>query len=292
MAPFKFVLNTLVLFSCAVTAWAAEPQEPAQQLVRDVVYNELRDHTSHGYWEYLVQKRVGQQVTIAEEIETKEGPVHRLVAVNGGTLTSSQIQEEEVRLDQLVRDPGQQRKLKQQYDEDEERIERIVKLMPDAFLYEYAPCEDGNIRLNFRPNPSFRPQSIEARIFHSMQGTLWVNASTKHMVRLQGSLIEDLSFGFGILGHLDKGGWFELERVQVSPTDWKTNRLDVHMTGKAIFFKTIAKDTQEIRSNFREVAPETSVGQAKAILDQKQAQRSQWRLPAPVIQASSFGVQP
>jgi hypothetical protein len=137
-----------------------------------------------------------------------------------------------VRLDQLVRDPGQQRKLKQQYDEDEERIERIVKLLPDAFLYEYAPCEDGNLCLNFRPNPSFHPQSIEARIFHAMQGTLWVNASTKHMVRLQGSLIEDLSFGFGILGHLNKGGWFELERVQVSPTDWKTNRLEVHMTGR------------------------------------------------------------
>jgi hypothetical protein len=292
MAPFKFVLNTLILFSCVVSVWAAETPEPPQQLIRDVVYNELQDHTSHGYWEFLLQKRVGQKVTTEERIETKEGPVYRLLAIDGGTLSPSQLQEEEVRLNQLIKDPGQQRKLKQQYDEDEARISRIVKLLPEAFLFEYAPCEDNNFRLNFRPNPSFRPQSIEARVFHAMQGSIWVSSSTKHFVRLQGSLIEDLSFGFGLLGHLDKGGWFDVQRVQVSPNDWKTNHLVVHITGKAIFFKTVAKDTEEIRSNFHEVAPETSVGQAKAILDQKQANRTQWKLPVPAIQASSFAAHP
>ncbi len=40
-----------------------------------------------------------------------------------------------------------------QYDEDEERIGRILALLPEAFVYEYDGEENGCYRLRFRPNP-------------------------------------------------------------------------------------------------------------------------------------------
>jgi len=262
----------LVLVISAIPAWSVETSEPAQQLVREVVYNELRDHALHGYWQYLVEKRVGDRVTAEQKIETKEGPVHRLLTVNGSSLTLKEKQEEGERLQQLLQNPNQQHHLKRQYDDDEQRIGRILKLLPDAFLYDYLPSTEESHRLGFRPNPCFHPQGIEARIFHSMVGSIWISKSSKHLVRLQGSLIEDIEFGLGLLGRLNKGGWFDLERVQVSQTDWKTSRLEVQITGKAIFFKTIAKDTHEIRSRFHEVSRDLSIAQAKSVLDQEAAE--------------------
>lgn len=272
MATSKSVLIGLLLLASTLPLQSMETQEPPQQLIREVVYNELRDHALHGYWQYLVEKRVGERMMAEQRIETKDGPVYRVLAINGNSLSSKDKREEEERLERLLANPEQQHHLKRQYDEDEQRIGRILKLLPDAFLYDYLPENTDCYRLNFRPNPSFHPQGIEARIFHSMGGTIWISKSTKHLVRLKGSLIEDIEFGFGLLGKLNKGGWFDLERVQVSSTDWKTSRLEVRMTGKAIFFKTIAKDTHEVRSNFREVLRDLSIAQAKVVLDQQRAE--------------------
>jgi hypothetical protein len=86
-----------------------------------------------------------------------------------------------------------------------------------------------------------------------MSGELWIGIRTKHLVRLDGQLQSNVDFGFGILGRLYKGGWFRLERVQVSETDWKTKRLEIHMSGRAMLFKTIARETCEVRGNFSPV---------------------------------------
>ena len=57
-----------------------------------------------------------------------------------------------------------------------------------------------------------------------MGGTIWIDARSTRLVRLEGRIQENVDFGFGILGRLYQGGWFRLQRVQVSPTDWKTER--------------------------------------------------------------------
>jgi hypothetical protein len=55
--------------------------------------------------------------------------------------------------------------------------------------------------------------------------------------------------------------------VQVSQTDWKTKVLEVHVAGRAVLFKTIAKDTREERSGFREVPRDTTMRDAQRMLD-------------------------
>jgi hypothetical protein len=86
-----------------------------------------------------------------------------------------------------------------------------------------------------------------------MSGDLWIDARMKHLVRLDGQLQNNVDFGYGILGRLYKGGWFKLQRVQVSATDWKTERLEVHMNGRAMLLKTIARETSEVRGDFSPV---------------------------------------
>jgi hypothetical protein len=92
---------------------------------------------------------------------------------------------------------------------------------------------------------------------------------------------ENLDFGYGILGRLYKGGWFQLQRVQVSATDWKTERLEMHMVGRALLVKSFARETSEIRGGFAPVPAGMSLAQGLALMQQTQAQSQARGLVSP-----------
>ncbi|MGA3160630.1 MAG: hypothetical protein ABSC77_05390 [Terracidiphilus sp.] len=248
---------------------------PVDQLVREVVYNELNDHVSHGYWRYWVASQSPKESLLEEFLETAEGPISRIELSNGHPLDTQGRLLEQARLHRLLNSPAEQARHRQEYDDNEKRIGRIVALLPDAFLFEYAGEENGCYRLRYHPKPDYPAHSIETRIIHAMNGELWVNAKYKRMVRLDGRLKQDVSFGFGILGRLYQGGWFSLQRTQVSSTDWKTQRFELHMSGRAILFKIITQEISELRSGFSPVAARLDLVKGAALLYQIEQESAQ-----------------
>ncbi len=252
-------------------ASGAQQPEPAAQLVRDVAYNELYDHDRHGYWRYWVEKHTPHDTRLEQQVETSDGTLARLLLANGQPLDERTRQEEQARLLKLMNSPKEQASQREAYVEDEKRIASVVALLPEAFLYDYVSDENGCHRLRFRPDPSFVSRSIEARVAHAMSGELWVDARLKRLVRLDGHLDDNVDFGFGILGRLNKGGWFRLQRTQVSAGEWKTQRLEVHLTGRAVMFKTIGRETNEVRGGFAAVPAKMSLVQGVRMLQQTDA---------------------
>lgn len=277
----------VALLSGACCCCARAQQTPPAQLVREVVYNEQHDHARHGYWRYWIERHAQNQTRLEEQVETSEGPVTRLAQSNGRPLSPRNEQEERSRLAHLLGSPGEQEKHRQDYAEDEKRIGRILMLLPDAFLYEYDGEENGCQRLRFRPNPDYPAHSIEARIFHAMSGKIWISTRTKRLARLDGQLQQEVDFGFGILGRLNKGGWFRLERTQVSATDWKTQRLEVHMNGRAMLFKTIARETSEVRGGFTAVPAGMNLAQGMRLLDPAES-KTALAVPAALATSTAF----
>jgi hypothetical protein len=266
MRVFWMAIAMAVLTMSVRGAYAQQPMS-AGQLVREVIYNELTDHHSHGFWRYWVEHHSGKETRLEDQVETAEGPVTRLARIDGLPLSAESEQEDQARMQHLLASPEEQAKHRQEYQDDEARIGRILELLPDAYVYEYDGEENGCYRLRFQPNPGYSSHSIEARVFHSMSGTLWVNARYKRLARLDGKVEENLDFGYGLLGRLDKGGWFQLVRAQVSPTDWKTERLEVHMTGRALLFKSFAQEKSETRGGFLPVPAGIGLAQGMALLD-------------------------
>jgi hypothetical protein len=264
-------LGLLVMMQSASSA-LAQPQMPAGQLVREVIYNEQNDHQRHGYWRYWVERRAPGGTSLTEQVETVDGPIARLTLSDGRAPSPEAQQQEQERLQHLLTSPSEQARRLRQYDEDENRIGRILALLPDAFVYEYDGEENGCYRLRFHPDPDYSAHTIEARIFHAMSGTLWVDARFKRLARLEGRVEENVDFGFGILGRLYEGGWFRLERVQVSPTDWKTKSLEVHMNIRALLVKTFARETSETRGGFAPVPAGLSLAQGLALLGESQTE--------------------
>jgi len=237
-ACVSLCLIAVFLAAASGTAFAQVPlAEPPSRLVRDVVFNELHDHAAHGYWRYMVQKRSQQETRLEQQVETTDGTVARLVLRDGIALSPESQQSEDAKLDHLLASSTDRERLRQEHSEDERRIGLILSLLPDAFLFEFVGEERGRHHLRFHPNPEYPVHSIEARVFHAMSGDIWIDTRMKHLMRLDGQLQSNVDFGYGILGRLYKGGWFRLERVQVNATDWKTQRLEVHMSGRTLLFR-------------------------------------------------------
>ena len=267
MLRWTFALALVVSTGLRVAAQEGQLPEPATTLVREVVYNELHDHQHHGYWRYRIERRTANGTATEEQVETAGGPVTWVTEGNGRPLSGEARQEEQMRLERLMTSPQEQARHLRDYSKDEERIGRIVAMLPDAFDYQYEGEENGCYRLHFHPDPNYPSRSIEARIFHSMSGTLWVDARYKRLAGLEGHIDQNVDFGFGILGRIYKGGWFKLERVRVSDTDWKTDQLEMHLNIRALLVTSFARETSEIREGFEPVPPGMSVAQGVALLE-------------------------
>ncbi len=273
----RFIRTIVFLAACSllvVPGCHAQATSPSVlQLIKDVAYNELQDRQQDSFWSYDIDQKIGPTSFAKLQVETQDGPIFRILEQNGKPLTDAESRKEQARLDHLLNNPGSLAKNREDHQQDEERMQRLLKLMPDAFLYEPDGSQSGDIVIfHFRPNPNFNPPSYEARIFHGMAGTMEINQKLKRFVAMHGTVIDRIDFGYGLLGYVDKGGRFELHRQQVSATRWKTDLVDVHVSGRVILFKSVSKDHHEVRSDFQPIPRDITLNDAKHLLDQAVSQ--------------------
>src|SRR5437660_8478572 len=133
--------------------------------------------------------------------------------------TTKEKQQGNLHVQKLVHNPGALRKSLREENADTTRTQRLLKMLPDAFNFSYEDRSAGDlVKLKFSPNPHFRPPSREAQVFHAMEGEITVDTREKRLAELSGHLIQEVKFGGGLLGHLDKGGQFSVKQEQVERT--------------------------------------------------------------------------
>lgn len=265
---------------CGQTPSASPVTLPsAADLVRDVVYNEVHDRERDSHWEYRSERSTAGQTLVREQVETASGPIFRIVEQNGAPLDAAQSEREDQRLDAYIHDPAEVARIAQQHQQDEDRLNTALQLFPQAVVCQYLGAPSGDtVQLSFQPNPAFVPNSFEARVIHALTGTVTLNLRLKRLIEIHGVVASRVDFGYGILGHVEKGGTFEIHRRQVSPTRWKTDLVNVHLDGRVLLLKTFNKEQREARTGFRPVPAGTTLADAKQMLEQEPGQSVEARL--------------
>jgi len=239
----------------------------ANQFVQQVVSNELDGtKTDHLRFTYRTKKETPKGSTTKQIIETNEGSVARLVAVNDQAPTEDQRKQDDERIQKLINDPEERQRKHREQQEDAKKAEGMLRVLPEAFLYEEIGREGDLIRFHFHPNPHFDPPNREASVYKEMEGTLTVDGRQKRLVKIDGHLFQDVTFGWGILGRLEKGGTFFVQQRQIEGPRWEVVTMDINMNGKALFFKTISMHEKEVSSDFHRVPENLSLKQAIDIL--------------------------
>lgn len=258
------------------------------ELLRTTVAKEVaaaNDHSvKHMFRDY---KKTAQGSQTRLYVETREAMAGMTIAYNDKLLTPQQLQSEEGRLAGLVGHPEQLERKTRQEKEEAEHTLRIVKALPDAFLYDYDGEENGTanlgrvglrlVRLKFRPNPAYRPPTHVEDVLIGMSGVVLIDPEACRLARIDGTLFREVTFGWGILGHLNTGGHFLVDQEGLGDGSWYISRMSLNFTGKILLFKSIAINSDEVFSDFRLVPAGTSFAEGVQMLKAEQARLAQSR---------------
>ena len=267
--PVPLALAIILLSIPARPQSVPSSQVSANDLAQRVITNELNFQGDHTNWMYRLEKEQPGKKQVEEIIETKEGSLSRLLSINDLPLSAKQQEDENKRVQKLMTSRSAQRKLQRELEAATLQGRRLFKMLPDAFVFNYAG-DDGNlVKLSFRPNPNFHPPSTEARVFHDMEGEMWVDCKQERLAAFSGHLTRDAKFGLGLLGHLDKGSHVEVRQAEVVPGHWDLTTMSVEITGKALLFATIGMRKKEIHRDFHQVSDDLTLTEAADILNRQ-----------------------
>jgi len=264
--PVRLVLVQRLLPLLLLLAWSADglgqagsgiptamTPVQAQALVERAVAAEMRtaQDTSHPM-RYRLRKSSPRLTSVKEILETRDGAVARLLSIADRPLSAEDEEKEQARLDGLLSDPGRQRHRKQSQDDDTGRALKVLRALPEAFLYQFAGTGWGPAgkveKFTFKPNPQFNPPDLETQVLTALTGEIWIDAAQSRVTRLEGHLRQDVDFGWGILGRLNKGGWIVIDQADVGGRQWRIVRFQMVMSGRVLFknksFDTVEEQTQ------------------------------------------------
>jgi hypothetical protein len=236
--------------------------QTGKELVATACYNEHHQREQNALWESRLQRRTGGHIYLEEEIETVDGSIHRLLSVDGHEPSPSDRKQDDDRLRELMQNPRARLALKKNRQADERKFDDLLRVLPEAFLFEDQGKRGDMEKLVFRPNPAFNPNNYEERGLHAMTGMVFVDIQEKRLAQFSGTLTKQVDFGLGLIGHLGKGGTIQVSRVRLSPGLWKTSFTRIDLDGRFVLFKTFSKQQDETHSDFKPLPSDTSIEQA------------------------------
>jgi hypothetical protein len=263
----KASLHALLCFGLlTATALGQKPTQPASEEQLALIARaaereraELENPKPYRYQERLDWNWGSETRSV---IETAEGRADRIVLFNGEPLSPEQQARQQHRLDKLLSDrDARKNELKDQKSETQRRI-RIVKAFPRAFFFDYVGVEKGMLRFDFRPDPDFSPKDRETQMYRGMEGSVWIEPAQERIVRIEGILVKDVNFGWGIVGHLNKGGIYEIAQTQLSPGKWRITKLNVDLKGKTFLINSFKFQRKETNSRFQPASSELTFQEA------------------------------
>ncbi len=240
----------LFLFVFAFAPRSAAAQS-AQEIVRKVVHNELdADFNDHTSWMYRDDYKSPEKNVVKIVVETSQGNLSEIVEESGHPPSAEEHQNDLNRMQQIVVDPALRARQKRAEQHDGEQAADMMKMLPNAFVWHVIDHANGELTLAFQPAPSFSPDSMNAKVLAAMSGIMVVDEQAMRLRKLAGHLDHEVVFGWGILGRINAGGTFAIERKDVGYGSWQIIQTHVHISGHALFFKTIGDQEDEVTSEY------------------------------------------
>jgi hypothetical protein len=108
-----------------------------------------------------------------------------------------------------------------------------------------------------------------------MEGNMTVDNQQHRIISLKRRLTRSVKFGEGLLGELQAGGSFDVERQEIGQGEWQIVETHVDIAGRALLFRSISKQENDKKSEFKDLPSELSLNDAeKMVLQQGGSQEA------------------
>jgi hypothetical protein len=261
---------TVLICLIAAGGLRAQSSSAAKQVVDTMLTHENDPAEHRNRYMYLSEERsdrTGGHLWRERVVETSMGKVRLLLAEDGKLLSAERTSAERAKLADIVAHPNAFQRREQAMKNDEEHAEQMLALLRKAFLFEDPRTEGGDLQIVFRPDPSYKTQSIEERVLHAMSGTILVDQRTLQLHRIEGKIPSDLNIGLGLLGTVHAGSSFNTTHEMEPGGDWKDAIMNTAIEGKAMLFKEIGRNEHVVHSDFVQLRQDLSLAQAVELVE-------------------------
>jgi hypothetical protein len=131
------------------------------------------------------------------------------------------------------------------------------------------------IRVNFRPNPSYKPPSTVEQVLQGMEGYILVDPVARRIARIDGKLVKQVNFGWGIFGRLDNGGTFRVQQADAGDGNWVVTQMTLKLTGKILLLKSLNLVSDEVFEDFQRLPDNLPFAKAVELLQQQEVKLAQ-----------------
>jgi hypothetical protein len=266
----RFALIVAMAAAMLSPAWArprdaGEPEMPANDLLRAAVTNEKTSSANDYFvWMDRLQKPRGSVTKLM--LTTPQGILSRTVEINDRALNADERQQDDERINRLL-DPEMMREKARKQQVDQQHIERLLMALPDAFRCDYSRSahEDRNLHLECAPDPGFSPPNYESQVLQGMKAEILIDRDEKRISGITGTLFRDVTFGWGFLARLSRGGRIEIVQSRVAGKHWGLTRMQLDFEGRIVVVKPVHLAETESCWNYRSV-PGMTVAEALEFL--------------------------
>lgn len=268
------ILGLLLNGPGALFCASAKGKQPAHLSARDLVKDVTRKEqfarkNPQNYYKFVQEEKSPDGTQTSIRIETPNGEIGEVVSVNGKPPSQAQCRKDSDSLKKLASDAKLQQRQARDEKEQSDRIDTLMAAVPDAFIFKYQGEQQSGqwIVIKFRPNPGFQPQSHEASLLKGMRGTLWVDPASHRLAKIEGTLFEDVNFGWGFLASLKQGGHFTMQQSIVPGGSWKQTFLKVDLDGSKLVLGRIHVHFKDVSESFVRLDDPGTVAGAVSMLE-------------------------
>ena len=127
-----------------------------------------------------------------------------------------------------------------------ERLERRVRSQGPSttddtvgalnFAIDRREFVDGRrtIVVRFEPRTDAKPQTREGKLASAFKGFIWVDEEAREVSKVEATAVDDMSYGFGLLARLNKGGVVTLTRRRIDERIWLPTSIRFKGNGRAL----------------------------------------------------------
>jgi len=169
-------------------------------------------------------------------IGTGEVRVIAVTPVEGGKAVTRQLIERDGK--PVVGSPPSRREVRMT--ERGKSVVDDVAAMLDVKIDHRAPLDGRDaIVVTFTPKRDASPRTREGRLARGFAGEIWIDEQAREVVKVDARAIDDLSFGYGVLGRLHDGATVTVRRQLIDAGLWLPVSIRFNGEGRALLFRKL-----------------------------------------------------
>ena len=190
----------------------------------------------------------------------------RLVERNGRSLDAQSLAEQDRKHEKKTGedrpDPAFEEKraarLAQARRKEEAGVEQVFRIYDIAIAGRETLDGRGTIVLTFRPRPQAEATGRTGKVLKALEGRAWIDEEDRQLVRVDAELVDNLSFGLGILARLKKGSRASILRRKINGEIWLPAQARFSGSARLLLVKGIRMDALSEYADYRKFSVASS----------------------------------